>query len=312
MKKVCLIIAMLLLTAASVSAAYAKGKLGACSVPKTHATIQDAVDDASCEEVTVAKGEWAGATIDRPVVINGRGGATINAGPLHGSGLVQGFRLEAGADGSVISHLTFADSVDLAIINGADAAGVVVEHNTFTNQIQAVSAWRANGWEIVHNTITDLRTRCGGGIGILVGDFSGGSVSNTVVSHNDISGTLHVSAGDCGGYNGSGIVLFADFRGGRTGGEIHDNYVTHNGVSLTSDTPAVVDAVAFEMTDTRDDELATPYPVLYDNVIGFNDFRGTAMQIVLTPDDLENHNDISRNLGENRGQGLHPSLFHPN
>jgi len=45
--------------------------------------------------------------------------------------------------------------------------------------------------------------------------------------------------------------------------------------------------------------------------IGFNDFRGTALQITLTPEELDNHNDISRNLGDNRGHGLHPSLFSP-
>lgn len=311
MKKVHRSIIALLVSALFVSIAYAKGKPGTCRVPGTHAGIQDAVDDTTCEEIRVARGDWAGALINRPVIITGVGKPTITGGPLHPAGLVQGFRLLAGADGSQISHLTFAATVDLAIITGDPVAGVVVKHNTFINQLQAISAWRANNWHIVHNTITDLRTRCGGGIGILLGAYDGESYSGSEVSHNDISGTLHVSPTDCGGYNGSGIVLYSDYRGGRIGGEVHSNYITHNKVSLTSDTPAVVDVVALELTDTRDNPAALPYPVIFDNAIGFNDFRGTAIQIVLTPTDLENHNSISRNLGENRGHGLHPSGFLP-
>ena len=311
MKKIYLSIIALLISAVFVSIVYANGKPGTCSVPATHASIQEAVDDASCEEVRVASGEWAGALVDRPVAITGVGKATITSGPPHSSGLLQGFRLLAGADGSEFSHLTFAGNVALAIINGDPVGDVVVQHNTFINQIQAISAWRANNWRIAHNTITDLRTTCGGGIGILLGDYTGGSFSGTEVSHNDISGTLHVSPGDCGGYNGSGIVLYSDYRGGRLGGEVHSNYITHNKVSLTSDTPAVVDVVALELTDTRNDPFADPYPVIFDNAVGFNDFRGTSIQVVFTPTDLENHNDISRNLGENRGHGLHPSVFLP-
>ncbi len=58
------------------------------------------------------------------------------------------------------------------------------------------------------------------------------------------------------------------------------------------------------MTDTRGTSV-----VIHDNAVGFNDFRGTAIQIDLTPDNLGQSNDISRNLGENRGHGLHPSVF---
>lgn len=39
--------------------------------------------------------------------------------------------------------------------------------------------------------------------------------------------------------------------------------------------------------------------------------RGTGQQLALTPTDLDTVNDISRNLGENRGHGLHPSAFLP-
>jgi len=197
-------------------------------------------------------------------------------------------------------------------MNGEAVSDVTVTHCTFINSVQAISNWRGNGWDINHNTIRDLRTRNGGGIGILVADYSGGTVSNNVVSHNTVTGTLHVWENDGGGYTGSGIVLFADFRyGGAGASAIATNYVTYNDISMISDNPSVVDIVAFELTDTRNNVNAVPYPVLYDNSIGFNDFRGTTLQVALTPEDLENYNNISQNLGNNRGHGMHPGLFHP-
>ena len=281
------------------------------TVPGDFATIQEAIDDAAVEDghvIRVGPGEHAGALVDKSVVIKGEGGTIINAGPAHGSGLVQGFRLLAGSDGAVFSHLTF--TTDLSIMNGGAVNDVEVIHCTFLNAIQAVSNWRGNGWEISHNTIEDLRTRSGGGIGILVADYSGGTVKDNVVSHNKISGTLHVWQNDCGEYNGSGIVLYADFRwGGAGAAEIRNNRVVQNKIGMVSDTPEVVDIAAFELTDTRDDINIDR--VVFDNAIGFNDFRGTELQIVLTPDNLDEYNDISRNLGDNRGHGLHPSVFGP-
>jgi hypothetical protein len=67
--------------------------------------------------------------------------------------------------------------------------------------------------------------------------------------------------------------------------------------------------VALELTEATVAPLATH--VIHDNAIGFNDFRGTALQIALSPETLGDLNDISRNLGENRGHGLHPSAFGP-
>jgi len=122
-----------------------------------------------------------------------------------------------------------------------------------------------------------------------------------------VMGTLHVYSGDGGGYDGSGIVIYADFRSGAPGAEqISGNRVVKNKVSLVSDTPAVVDVHVFELTDTR-----PLIGVIKGNAIGFNDFRGTESQISLTPVGLEEENDIDRNLGDNRGHGSHPSAFGP-
>lgn len=282
-------------------------------VPGDFATIHDAIDSSLVldgDTIMVAPGERAGAFVTKSVEIKGEGGAIISSGPMHPAGLSMGFRLLAGSDGATISHLTF--TVDLAIMNGDAVSDVTVSHCTFENTIQAVSNWRGSGWEISHNNICDLRTRNGGGIGILVADYSGGTVQDNVVSHNVVTGTLHVWENDGGGYAGSGIVIYADFRWGRLGAEkISGNRVVKNKISLASDTPDVVDVWAFELTDTRDDMGADPYPVIFDNAIGFNDFRGTINQIALTPLELADVNKISRNLGDNRGHGLHPSTFGP-
>ncbi|MHC4620293.1 MAG: right-handed parallel beta-helix repeat-containing protein [Planctomycetota bacterium] len=304
--KVCTLVVVLSLGARASNAA-------TWNVPGDFATVQQAIDSPSVlngDQIMVGPGNHHGALVTKAVEIKGEGGAVINTGPMHPAGLSQGFRLLAGSDGATISHLGF--TVDLAIMNGEAVGNVTVDHCTFTSTIQAVSNWRGNGWQISHNVITDLRTRNGGGIGILVADYAGGTVKDNVVSHNKITGTLHVDPDDGGGYNGSGIVLYADFRWNRLGAaEISNNRVVKNKVSLVSDTPAVVDVVAFELTDTRDDTNAQPYPVISDNAIGFNDWRGTVLQIYLTPSDLENHNTLSRNLGDNRGHGAHPSVFGP-
>ena len=279
-------------------------------VPADFSTIQAAIDSlvvADGHTIVVEPGFHAGALITKAVEIRGEDNAVIDSGPLHGSGLVQGFRLLAGSSGASINHLIF--EVDLAIMNGAAVNDVTVDHCTFKNTIQAVSNWGGSGWVISHNDIVDLRCKNGGGIGILVADRFGGVVQNNLVSHNKIVGTLHVDPADQGGYSGTGIVLYADFRWGMAGAlEIKNNRVIKNKVGLVSDTPGVVDVLAFELTDTREDPSTDP-PVLFDNAVGFNDFRETVIQISLTPLVLDQCNDISRNLGENRGQGLHPKAF---
>lgn len=273
-----------------------------------YGTIQEAVDNAiDGDTIMVCPGSYDGVALSKSVEIKGTDGAVITGGPAHGSGLSQGFRMLAGSDGATISQLRF--EVDLAIMNGDAVNNVTVSHNEFVNAVQAVSNWRGDYWTISHNTILDLSTRCGGGIGILIGDYSGSEANNNVVSHNDISGTLHVDPNDCGGYDGTGIVLYADYRWNRLGGEILENQVTRNKIALESDTPAVVDVIAIELTDTRDDDQLTP--VITDNAVGFNDLRGTTTQLALTPENLDEVNNISRNLGDNRGHGSHPSVLGP-
>lgn len=292
------------------------------TVPGDFPTIQDAVDSSSVadgDRILVGPGYFAGATVTKAVEIRGVGGAVINSGPQLGSyPFYIGFWFPGGGVGSgaTICRFRFEDLEFPVFSRGADY--VTVTHCCLEDPIQGISNWGGTGWQVSHNNICDLRTSSGGGIGIIIADryATAGGVCHNTVSHNKISGTLHVHPNDCGGYNGSGIVLYADFRWGFPGAEeISNNRIVKNRIKLTSDTPSVVDVVAIELTENY---YPNPDPdpednVLFDNAVGFNDLRGTVLTIICTPETLWDENNISRNLGydKSRGKGLHPKLFGP-
>lgn len=280
------------------------------TVPTDFGTIQEAIysDDVLDGDVILVDGAlgpyFDGAYVTKDVEIRGLEGAVINGGPAHSSGLIMGFRLLAGSDGATISHLQF--EVDLAIMNGDAVNDVTVTQCTMLEPIQGVSNWRGSGWTITDNEIFDLRTRDGGGIGILIGDYNAteGGVNGNLVSRNTISGTLLVDPEDGGGYAGSGIVLFADFRWGGPGAlEMAYNRVLHNQIGLVSDTPTVVDVWAIELTQGYypDDPPEDPELVICGNDIAFNDLRGSTNQIALTPEELADCNTFLRNVGARPG-----------
>ena len=202
-----------------------------------------------------------------------------------------GFRLDGASNGTKISHLTFDNVAFPVFARGSN--DVTVSHNKFKNAIQAVSNWFGSGWKIDHNKIEDLRTLNGGGIGIFIGDRTGQTAEDSRVEHNKVKGTLHVWEHDGGGYSGTGIVLFADFRWGQPGTtSISGNRVKRNKVELASDTPTVVGVVGFELTDTRNDAA---FAVICDNGVEKNDFRKTLNSIAITPPELELCNKFSKN-----------------
>jgi len=288
-------------------------------VPGDFATIQEAINDTQVidgDRIMVGAGRHAGATVTKAVEIKGEGGAIIDSGPLLSASmpcgtivLNTGFFFEGGGAGSgaTISHLNFEGVAFPVFSRGAD--NVTVTQCTMAAPIQGISNWSGGSWEVSHNEITGLRSANGGGIGILVADGSGGEVKDNVVSHNKVLGTLHVAECDGGGYDGSGVVLYADWRYGRHGAQsISGNRIVKNKISLVSDNPDVVDVNAIELTESENPGGI----VITGNAVGFNDLRGTASQLLFSPATLDDPiNEISRNLGENRGHGQHPSVFGP-
>jgi len=208
MKKLMLVLVLLALLVVP-STALAEEPNSVWYVPGDFATIQDAVDDSDVvdgDTIQVGPGNFAGAEVNKSVTIKGEGQAVIDSGPMHPAGLSQGFRLLAGSDGATLSHLTF-DEVDLAIMNGAAVNDVTVTHCLFNNAIQAVSNWRGSGWEISHNTITDLRTRNGGGIGILIAGRRGRNLPQPCSQEQGEPGQRHAGRGGRGGLRAERVLL---------------------------------------------------------------------------------------------------------
>jgi len=289
------------------------------SVPGDFATIQAAIDDAAVQEgdtILVAAGTHAGAKVTKGVTIRAAGLVVINDGPVYypnhplGGDLKAGFLFLGGGDGAVITGFRF-EGLAFPVFS-KDTDDVTVTSCRLDAPIQGITNWGGDDWTITHNEIVDLRTVNGGGIGIIVGERTGAAADGSLIAYNRISGTLHVHPGDGGGYNGTGIVLYADFRWGAPGAaSISGNQIVHNDIALESDTPEVVDVVAIEITDSgvpghHDGEDT----VVTDNAVGFNDLRGTTIQLDLSEGAAE-ANEIARNLGDNRGDGSFPGPFVP-
>ncbi|MGK0190202.1 MAG: hypothetical protein ACI9R3_006022 [Verrucomicrobiales bacterium] len=273
-------------------------------------TIQDAIDSASVvagDRILVAgPGNYAGAVVNKSVEIKGQGGAVINDGPDFPGLLKYGFQLVTEGSGATISHLTFEDVAFPVFSRYADS--VTVTQCTMINPAVGIANWHGNEWQITHNKIEDLRTMPnGGGTGILTGSWDGSGASDNLIAHNTISGTLNLPEGELGVYSGAGIVVLTDLRyAGDAGGYVQYNRVLKNKISLVPQPDQdLVSVSAIILDDTN-------YPVFEDtdfvsnNKIGFNDLRGTDSQLRFNTPATEADNTISRNLGDNRGHGVHP------
>jgi hypothetical protein len=273
-------------------------------VPRDFRTIQAAVDSPRVGDgdvILLGAGRHSGAVVTKAVEIRGNGKAVIVDGPRRWPAVPEweaGFYFPGKGQGSGASlvHLRF-EHVDLPVFS-AGADDVTVARCTLERPLQGITNWGGdgwgNGWDVTGNTIQGLRSACAGGIGILVGDYAGGRAAGNLVAHNVVRGWLRPAEDDCGGYDGSGIVLYADFRDGREGASaIEQNRVSKNRVHFESADPDVVGAVAVELTDTRDD--GTLPPVVHDNAIVWNDLRGMDEPIVATPQELAGVNRIEKN-----------------
>ena len=294
------------------------------TVPRDFGSIQAAIDAPAVRDgdvIHVRPGRRRGATVTKAVEIRGDRTIIVN-GPRPWADRPEwkaGFLFPGGGSGSgaTVSGLSF-EGVEFPVYSrGADDVSVL--RCRMNNPIQGVSNWASgqwgNAWNVVGNLIVDLRSDCAGGIGVFVGDFLGGTVHDGLVAHNVIRGRLRPAEDDCGGYDGSAVVVYADFRWGNVGAALIEGIrIVKNRVALSSTAPEVVDVVAVELTDTRDDgSLAA---VLKDNDIAYNDLRGTLRPIVLTPAELALVNRIEQNqlaieLDGNRGALAGGSLEHP-
>ena len=276
-------------------------------VPGDFPTIQAAIDDASVaggDTIVVAAGSHAGATVTKAVTIRGEGRATIVDGPVVSPFGRAGFYFptDGGGSGATITGLYF-DRVELPVFSrGAD--DVSVTRNTMTRFVQGVTNWGygewGNRWEIADNILLGMYTSCGGGIGIMVGDFMGATMIDNVIARNTIRGPVLVPKGDCGGYNAPGILLFADFRlPVGLGALIYLNRVEENqvrlqgGARLPGPPPGFVNVSGIELSDTRN--VPTALAIVKNDIV-YNDLGAMPVPFSFTPDELELVNTIDNNL----------------
>jgi len=238
----------------------------------TSDSVQEAVDAAGAgDTINVKAGNHAGANVDTALTITGEPGAVINSGPVYGTGTYTecsghvadyGFQiLGPGGSGTTINNLRF-ETVSFPVY-GRGADDVTISGNTLINPLQGISNKAAgtsgSRWLVTGNDIQDLRANNGGGIGIIMLENALGVVDDNVISGNSITGTLHVNSCESGGYEGTGIVVYADFRWypsfqGAT--SVSGNQVLNNTINLVSDTPAVLGVSGIELTNSKD--AATP------------------------------------------------------
>ncbi|HYQ16029.1 MAG TPA: hypothetical protein VEQ58_09730 [Polyangiaceae bacterium] len=159
-------------------------------VPAQYPTIQAAVDAAAPgDHIRVSRGRHCGATLTKPVVLEGRRGARIvgcSSSPLVSTGLRAGFFLPGSkgvnaASGSRISGFVFdGQGVSNANLEPLSfgvfaryASDVVVERNRFVGTVQAITNTGGDRWRIQHNsirelTLLDCTKNCTGGDGIVL------------------------------------------------------------------------------------------------------------------------------------------------
>lgn len=309
MKKIILVIlALVFLVSFSAMPVAAKGKAAASwYVPTDFDTIQQAVDSAQPGDIIrVEAGNHAGAVINKQVVIKGIEGAVISTGVPYKSGspLTTAFRLDAGADGTEISHLVIPNDVGTLYffaIFSRDVDEVLLHQLNITNSVQAISNYNGSDWNISHNTITGTNAVNGGGIGIMINAWDGTAdyvpdgtqANNNLITHNYTEGKI----GDVG-FSGPGILLSSGHGASQyPGGTLTDNIVYQNTCIYTGD-----NGVGFEADDVPW-ELSLGASITGNSVI-YNDFRGSTSAIEWFGDITLN--TVSRNFldaASDRGEG---------
>lgn len=166
-------------------------------VPAQYPTIQAAVDAAAPgDHIRVSRGDYCGATVTKPLSLEGRGRRTRIIGcatsPMVAAGLRAGFYLPGAqgvnpASGTSIRGFVFdgqgVSNANLAPLSfgvfARFANDVRVERNRFVGTVQAITNTGGDRWRIKHNrirqlTLFDCTVRCSGGDGIIIALAIGG------------------------------------------------------------------------------------------------------------------------------------------
>jgi nitrous oxidase accessory protein NosD len=215
----------LMFSAVSATALCLSSLAGAATlkVPSQYPTIQAAVDAAAAgDRIVVSRGEHCGATLTKPLVLEGKGKPRIvgcATSPQVTAGLRAGFYLpgtggQNAASGSTIRGLVFdgrgVSNANLQPLSfgvfARFASDVTVTRNRFEGTVQAITNTGGDRWQITHNRVRDLTVldctrHCTGGDGIVIALARGGVAApggnaaslnrpeDNVILDNDIAGT---------------------------------------------------------------------------------------------------------------------------
>lgn len=317
-------------------------------------TIQDAVNAANPlggDTIMVNPGNYAGATIDRPVELIGSGtdqtfitsgvqyqcyptsigtvGFYIQTSEVSISNF--NFKLAALAPGMVFGIAAFPHKLKLdngTLVNGF-IEKISISHNEFTGALlpdnsgqyspNTLAIYMANckGSSVTHNKIN----KCEYGVQIYsIGVSNGFTSNNNLVAFNDISAP-NVK------YGGIGIYVYSWYKrvyNASCAGRINleaatysDNKIVHNKLYCPDGGYGIYLVEQGGLTNPDRGRII-------NNNIGFNDFRGSSYEIVIWPTntttEVLTNNNFSRNLGyqdpndQNRGEGnseTPPKEFNP-
>jgi parallel beta-helix repeat protein len=207
-------------------------------------TIQHAVDQVSSgDTVIVAPGEYAGAVVNKQVVIEGNEGEApvITSGVPYkvGGAYTTAFRLDAGADGAEIRNFTVNNNQGggfFFAVFARDVDDVTIDDIEVNDTVQGITNWGGSGWTITNNTITDTVAAGGGGIGIFLGAMppSWRICSDNLVQYNTIDASATAEDYSCPGIavcldTRYGAYEQMDFSEDVSGNQILDNTVIGNG-----------------------------------------------------------------------------------
>jgi len=193
-------------------------------VPAHYRTIQAAVDAAAPgDRIRVSRGRYCGATLTKPVRLEGHGRPRIigcTTSPVTSPGVRAGFYLPGTqgvnpASGSHIRGFVFdgqgVSNANLAPLSvgvfARFANDVRVESNRFIGTVQAITNTGGDRWRIKRNrieqlTLFDCTVRCSGGDGIIIALAIGGLAApggasaainrpeDNLIAGNIIEGTL--------------------------------------------------------------------------------------------------------------------------
>ncbi len=251
-------------------------------------TIQEAIDAVNTTNghtIQVSDGEFAGAIVNKSLIIIGSGSDTIITSGVHyggGAPLDTAFHLDVGSDGTEIRDFAIncnsTTSFFFAVFSrGIDS--VVIDSLEINDAVQGITNWGGSNWLIENNILRDSIAAGGGGIGIFLGAKppDNRQLDNNVVQFNTIFADVTEV-----GYTSPGICLGLDLRYGGYDlldytesvmfNEIHDNQIFGTGNANEVGIEVGVIGVSGNSTQVANTMGMVRYNYIEDNFIDGSDY----------------------------------------